>query len=436
MNIEQLKKINTKQRLLEQDLISQLFSNLSKTPKVMARLSDKDINYYKTEYNLFIDCYKNNKDPIVEVTAREINLSDVVKYFTGRPIEDICNEIKLLNNLKATVGLLESSIKNLNEDGLDEFISELQRKLVATNSSIGTEKSTADSVIAEYRELQEFYKERFKAGNKLIGLSTGYSKLDEIIDGLRKGHLWVLGGYTNMGKTAGSLNIASAVIKQGRRVVYYSLEMTKTDILSRLLGIMTNQSGLTILKGFEHNQESVAEAVKEISDSGMSIYNEKSELSLILSSMLEEHLTKPVDLFVIDFLQLINVKGAKSEYETVSTAILELQQTAKKMGVPIIVLSQISNEGARYNNDNVMSFKGSGSIASASDLAIEINVAEIDKDKWKIKMQQNEPIRMAWNVRKNRHGRVGCVYVEFTGRTGVFRQLTDSETIVAQTGIE
>jgi replicative DNA helicase len=231
----------------------------------------------------------------------------------------------------------------------------------------------------------------------------------------------VIGGYTNMGKTATSLNIASNVIKQGKRVVYYSLEMSKTDILSRLLGIMTKESGLAILKGSKYDSGAVAGCMELISKSESSIYNEKTELSAIEGSMLEENLNKPVDLFIVDFLQLITLKGAKSEYESVSTAILELQQTAKKLKVPIIVLSQVSNEGAKYNNEVVMSFKGSGSIAAAADLAIEINIGETDKELWKIKMHKGEPVKMLWNVRKNRHGKVGSLEMAFDGRTGVFK---------------
>jgi len=421
MNIN-FQNLNKKTKLLEQDLMSQLFSNLSKTPKAMARLSQDDLTYYKDLYGLFIDCYKNNKDPLIEISAKNLQLGDMFQLFSGRDVADICRDIKLLNNLRATYGLLETSLKDISEDKLDEFIAELQRKLVKSNASMGIETSSSDSVIAEYRELQTYYKERFKIGGGLIGISTGYEKLDEIIDGLRKGHLWVIGGYTSMGKTACALNIVSNIIKQKKRVIFYSLEMTKTDILSRLLGIMTNQNGLSILKGFKHNEEAVSKAITQIQESSFSIYSEKNELAVIESSMLEEHLTKNVDLFVVDFLQLVNVKGTKSEYETISTAILELQQTAQKLKVPIIVLSQISNEGAKYNSETVMSFKGSGSIASAADLAIEINIGETDKSVWKQKMYQSESVKMIWNVRKNRHGKVGSLDMLFTGQTGIFEK--------------
>jgi len=418
MNIQNL-SIQT--RALEKDLVAQIFNDLSKVPKVMARLSENDLMYYQRLFQVVVDCYKNNLDPLIEITVKKIEIGDLLLGWTGRDVEYICRDIKSLNNFRKTYSVLESSLKKIEDKPLDEFISNLQRDLVASNASQGFESSSADSVIAEYRELQKFYIDKFKSGQGMIGISTGYSKLDEIIDGLRHGHLWVIGGYTNMGKTACSLNIAASVVNQGKRVVYYSLEMSKTDILSRLLGIMTEQSGLSILKGFKHNEQAVQQAMSKLSSSGSSFYNEKTELAVIESSMLEENLNKPVDLFVVDFLQLITLKGGKSEYETVSTAILELQQTAKKLNVPIMVLSQVSNEGARYNNEVVMSFKGSGSIAAAADLAIEINIGETDKELWKIKMHQGEPVKMLWNVRKNRHGKVGSLKMLFDGRTGIFK---------------
>ena len=86
----------------------------------------------------------------------------------------------------------------------------------------------------------------------------------------------------------------------------------------------------------------------------------------------------------------------------------------------MIVLSQISNEGARNSHDVVMSFKGSGTIASAADLAIEICIGEDDKNEWRRKMNEGEPVVMKWNIRKNRHGKVGYIDMEFNGRTGIF----------------
>jgi hypothetical protein len=68
-----------------------------------------------------------------------------------------------------------------------------------------------------------------------------------------------------------------------------------------------------------------------------------------------------------------------------------------------------------------MTFKGSGSIASAADFAIEIVRSGEDKSKWLADLQKGEPVDMKWLIRKNRHGRVGYIDMRFNGRTGIFK---------------
>ena len=158
-----------------------------------------------------------------------------------------------------------------------------------------------------------------------------------------------------MGKTFAVLNIAAALIAQGKRVIIYSLEMAQIDVLSRLVGVMSKQSGISVLKAFKHDIEGVTKAFELMLASNLEIHTQISDLREIEVSMWRAHKEKPVDLFIIDFMQLIGVKGAKSEYETTTAVALRIQQHAKRLKVPIIALSQISNEGAK--NDTKASQK-------------------------------------------------------------------------------
>ena len=137
---------------------------------------------------------------------------------------------------------------------------------------------------------------------------------------------------------------------------------------------------------------------------------------------MEEDMKSPVDLFVVDFIQLVTLNNSKSEYETTTETALRFQQTAKKLKKPIMVVSQISNDGAKNQSDVVMSFKGSGAIAAAADLAIEIVHDEEDAKTFKEKIQAGEIVNMKWRVMKNRHGKVGYVSMEFEGNTGIFKE--------------
>jgi replicative DNA helicase len=85
-----------------------------------------------------------------------------------------------------------------------------------------------------------------------------------------------------------------------------------------------------------------------------------------------------------------------------------------------MLLSQISNEGAKFATEGVMSFKGSGALGAAADLAIEISAGEDDKKEWRLKLYRGEPVLMKWAIQKNRHGRVGTIMMNFLGKTGKF----------------
>jgi replicative DNA helicase len=344
MNFQNL---NKKSNLLEKDLISQMFSNQDKVPVVISRLNEEDLIYYRKHFNFIVDCFNKSNDVIIESQVKNIEFGEVLAYFTGRPIEDVCRDIKNLSNLRQTYASIEKSLKQIDEDNLETSVSELQRNLALANASSGFEAGDIDSAIQEYQDLQKFYKEKFANNQGLIGISTGYEKIDNAIDGFRQGHLWVIGGYTSMGKTFASLNLAVGVIKQKKRVVYYSLEMSKNDIISRLLGIMTEQSGIAIMKGFAKNEESVKSAMDLLKESKVAIHTEKSSLDAIESSMVEENINAPVDLFIIDFLQLVTLKGANSEYEAITTSVVEFQQLSRRLKIPIIILSQVSNESAK-----------------------------------------------------------------------------------------
>jgi replicative DNA helicase len=363
---------------------------------------------------------------IVPSSANAMKYAEVVhRKFIMREI------ISAAEDISKVAGNEEKGIQEIGEYS-ERVLTSITRKIVLPNSGMYKDNLDIQAVIAEFREKQKEYKTKFENGGKLIGLPTGYDKIDKIIDGFRPSHLWVIGAYTNMGKTAASLNFAAELIRQGKRVVFYSLEMTRLDILARLVGILTNQSGVSILKGFPHDEAKVQQALDMIVESGMTIHTNKYELSAVEFSMFEEHATKKVDLFILDFIQLVTLKGSRSEYETTTAAILGMQQAAKKLSVPTIILSQISNDGARNSNEVVMAFKGSGGIAAAADLAIEIQIGEENATEWKHKMQEGKPVTMKWNIRKNRHGSVGYVEMEFTGRTGVFSQKVDELDILTK----
>jgi len=383
-------------------------------------------------------------DAITELYKKDIPIDVLsIKNFLGDKITSI-DLLELTNSVPSSINIKyyaeevakAKSLRDIIEMGnkitkigfsedyekIPVVLAELQKSIVSKKTISGD----ILEIIEEFDRRTEMYKEKKKLGIDLLGLSCGYSKLDKVIDGLRKGHFWVLGGFTNLGKTTLSLNFTADLIKQGKRVVYYSLEMTDVDTFSRLLGIMCEENGLKILKGYSDKQDKIKEVKQKIIDSNFTIKTGVSEISEIMMSMYEENIKSPVDLFVIDYIQNVKAKGTKSEYETVSTVSVELQLNAQRLNIPVIALSQITNESAKNNDYQLVAgFKGSGAISASADLAMEIKIGEENNEARVEKIRKGEKVNMKLVISKNRHGSVGYVNLIFDGSTGVFEQTPD-----------
>lgn len=412
--------ILNKSGLVEQEILENIFLRPSVLPEVVVLINGQDFYHYRKAFDIMSDAHFNGKNVVFELDNSGIDFKRFLGELPRRKIQDACKELRELSNAIRLTEVFSKATENIDVEDIDQYVADIQRELVSKVLPTTRERTDIHALIEGFKDKQQMYQDKFANGGKIIGLSTGYEKIDDVIDGIRQEHLWVIGGYTNMGKTALSLNMAASVIKQGGRVVIYSLEMSPTDVLARLVGIYTGIASSTILKKYPHDEELVQEAFDDLIKTNLTVHSSKSTLSEIQYSMYEETMKKPVDLFVIDFIQLISVKGARSEYEMVTQSILELQQTAKRLKAPIIVLSQISNEGAKNTESSVMSFKGSGHIASASDIAIEIKRGKLTAEEYKAAIDAGESVPMNIVVCKNRHGKIGAIELMFDGRTGIF----------------
>lgn len=389
--------------------------------KVFTVLSVEDFTTYKKYAEVMFKAWKNGENHRQELTNANLKISTILSDEILLSLDKTVYKLKRMVMADRVKVILDTASHTVSHERLTETVSDVQQKLIHAVSETSPDESNIENIIEEFRAYQTEYEEKRKNGIELLGESTGYKKLDEIIDGLRPGHLWIIGGYTNLGKTYGSLNIAAELIRQKKRTVFFSLEMTRVDILARTVGILTDQNGNTIAKGFD-DKAKTDKAMKMVEDSRFGVYTSKNDISQIIMAMHAEVIKDKPALFIVDFLQLVHVKDAQSEYETTTTAILEIQNAAQRFGVPIIVLSQVSNESAKQGDQQFMGFKGSGAIAAAADLAIELVSGEENVKDLRQKMNDGKSVFIKWHIKKNRHGRVGSIMMNFMGKTGVFSE--------------
>jgi replicative DNA helicase len=236
------------------------------------------------------------------------------------------------------------------------------------------------------------------------------------------GSLNILGGYSGAGKTSLCVNIMKNLLLNKKRVVFYSLEMTGEEIATKLMALLANNNPIKMAKGLLTDQEFEEKelAKAKIYEMDFDIYDNISDFDKIKLSMIKESMTKPVDLFILDYLQLASSKKYSKQIDKMSSFPNELKtQVARKTGTPVLAISQVSNENANNKNSEIGGYKGSGDIEYASDLAMKlINIH--DKEERDSRKQQKLPVFVDCSITKQRHGITGSIQMSFNGYTGEF----------------
>ena len=225
--------------------------------------------------------------------------------------------------------------------------------------------------------------------------------LSEKTEGLHRGHLWVIGGFSSTGKSAVAVNMTVDVLRTpGQWVSIISTEMTRAQYMLRMLSLITRVPQKVIRQRVTlpfMDADAMRQAEKFLERAPLRIYDSKYKLADIRSTLIRQAETDGLRVAFIDYLQQVRAPG-ESEYSQMTTAINELQELAKHLGITIICFSQLSNSMARDLNDpnaskEMYAFKGSGAIKDAADVAVILK-----------RDRHSSPGTLDWQVQKVRHG--------------------------------
>lgn len=241
------------------------------------------------------------------------------------------------------------------------------------------------------------------------GLHTGLRKLDNAIHGLQKGAVYILAARPGMGKTAFALHMARKTAKQGNNVVVFSLEMTKSALINRMIIAESGINGDSFKQGRLNGNE-----IESLSAGADNIYhlpihindNAGATIANIRAECKKLARRNECDLIIIDYLQLIStpyVKG-RTKNDEVSAISREVKLLAKDLDVPVVLLSQLNREVEKRGDKIPMlsDLRDSGSIEQDADVVMFINRPSV----YDGMQNSNEGlIRIA----KNRENRIGDV---------------------------
>lgn len=263
-------------------------------------------------------------------------------------------------------------------------------------------------------------------------LSTGIRGLDNFITGLNKSDLILLAARPGMGKTSFALNIARSVaVAQKKRVAFFSLEMSKEQLASRLLSTEALIESQKIKTG-KMNEDEWSRLV-QAGDvlSGADLYLDDTSNITVPAMKAKLRRLKGVQLVIIDYLQLMQSgRRIENRVQEVSEITRSLKIMAKEMNVPVLTLSQLSraSEQRADHRPQLSDMRDSGSIEQDADIVLFLYREDYyhDNDKTDNEDENADKNSGECIVAKNRHGEMGTVELHWRGE---FMRFTAKEVI-------
>lgn len=228
-----------------------------------------------------------------------------------------------------------------------------------------------------------------------LGIQTGFPFLQQAYIEYAPGDIWLVGGFTSVGKTAVMTQKVCNLVNRedSPSILIVSTEMTEVQIVTRILANFARVHSHKILTGnlYAGEDEQVSYWSELLSARNLMIYDDIRTLGEIETAARKVELQGGVDIIFVDYVQNLVMPGATSQYHEQSTLARGLQALAKDVSATVICLSQVSNDVGRGNTKQ-LEFKGAGEWAAVSDISVMLE-----------RHPQDEYL-LAYRVKKNRHG--------------------------------
>ncbi len=256
------------------------------------------------------------------------------------------------------------------------------------------------------------------------GIPTGFTRLDEITNGLHAGQMVTVAGRPGSGKSTLALDFArSAAIKHGKPAVIFSLEMGKVEIMMRLFSAEAGVSLQNMRSGHMSDQDwtRLARRSSELAEAPLFI-DDSPNLTMMEIRAKARRLKQRQDLqlIVIDYLQLMTSgKRVESRQQEVSEFSRAMKLLAKELEVPVVTLSQL-NRGPEQRTDKkpmLSDLRESGSIEQDSDMVILVHRPDLYEPETE-RAGEADLI-----LAKHRNGPTATVAVAFQGRYSRFADM-------------
>ena len=317
-------------------------------------------------------------------------------------------------------------------DDLDEVVETSEKLLFdVTNKRVATNFKSMESLVVEtFNELQELANTK----SRYNGVRTGFKDLDDLFGGLRGGDLVILAARPSVGKTALALNIARRAAQLGTSVAFFSLEMSATQLVQRVLSTETRINSKKMQTGQMSAQDWVTLVNASDTLSKLQLWVDDTPSASILEVRAKARrqlrgVEPQKGLIIVDYLQLMQPQNTRTESRQVEIAEISrgLKILAKEMDMPIIALSQLSRavESRQGKRPILSDLRESGAIEQDADIVMFLDRSLSEKEA----EQEDRPALNTADVivAKHRNGPTGVVSLAFQSEFTRFDNLARHE---------
>ena len=420
--------------LAEKMVLSCLIIN-AKSIEITIKTINSDYFYFKNHRELFkaiIFMYENNQ--LIDIVTLTTFLQDhgLINKIGGiKVLIELTNQIPNLVYLEEYLRLMKDkylrrliiklSYQIINSSyitnvSLENILTDFENQLFTITNQVCPNQISNISELACHL-FSDMKKKSLSP--KLSGILSGFSNLDSITQGFQKSDLIIIAGRPSVGKTSLCLSLALNCIRFSKLpILFFSLEMSKKQILSRILTMETNinQSRLQTGQLYKNDWIKLSRFIKIASklpffiddNFNLSISEIRSKIKTLVFQQ------NSLGLIVIDYLQLMENTDSKTANRAQELAIItrSLKSIAREFNVPIIVLSQLSrNVETRVDKKPILSdLRESGSIEQDADLVLLIyrNIQKSTSNISNVNRITTDII-----VAKHRNGPTGTIQLDF-----------------------
>ena len=322
------------------------------------------------------------------------------------------------------------------EQASEVAIDQSEKTLFAISQSLGSSDFVGMNELA--RDAGERLMALQDGTDKLRGIPTGFASIDRKLSGFQPSDLIILAARPSVGKTSLALDFVRKIsVNHGHSVAFFSLEMSKDQLIDRMLAAESRVDYWKMRTGTIKDQTdfgALQDAIGRLSESKIFIDDNSYNNILRMKSAARKLKRKSgLDLIIVDYLQLMApVKSGPqvSVVQEVTEISRGLKQLAKELDVPVIALSQLSRNIEHRGSDarpKLADLRDSGSIEQDADLVMFIHRPKQDEE------QAGRGAQTELIIEKHRNGATGTVELFFDAEKTTFHEV-DTHHETSQSG--